>query len=74
MWVLPVAAAARGRAGAWLWIGTIAGSLRYLPDALGPLRSDSNMLAATLSLVPFAVVAIVLLRAPAARPQTRLTA
>ena len=73
MWVLPVAAAARGPAGAWLWIGTIAGSLRYLPDALGPLRSDSNVLAASLSLIPFAVVAIVLLRAPAARAQASLS-
>jgi hypothetical protein len=73
MWVLPVAAAARGPAGTWLWIGTIAGSLRYLPDAFGPLRSDSNVLATIVCLIPFAVTAVALLRAPLARPQARLT-
>ncbi len=67
MWVLPVAAAARGPAGTWLWIGTIAGSLRYLPDALGPLRSHSNMLAVIVTLAPLAVVAALLLRSPAAQ-------
>ncbi len=72
MWVLPVAAAARGPAAAWLWIATIAGSLRYLPDALGPLRSDTNMLAATVALVPLAVAAALLVRPALTRREARV--
>ena len=67
MWCLPVAAAARRPAGTWLWIVTIAAGLRYLPDALGPLRNDVNLIATALALAPLAVLAALLLRPAAPR-------
>jgi hypothetical protein len=68
MWILPVAAAERGPAAAWLWCATVVGCLRYLPDAVGPLTNDANAIVTTAALVPLALLAVQLVRpAPAPR-------
>ena len=57
LWIVPVAAGFLGWGGWALWAATIAGGIRYLPDAYGEMGNANAMLLVLIALMPFAIAA-----------------